>query len=82
MRHYLDGSEAEVAAYFLTLDTVNFGSGWFPTLRKRAGWSGYFTVAWALADRFRAHGAWTPASCARCAPRRSPTRSASRATTS
>ena len=61
LRHYLDGSSAAVAAYFLTLDTVNFGSGWFPTLRKRAGSSGYFTVAWALADRFRAHGPWTPA---------------------
>ncbi len=61
VRHYLDGSEADVAAYFLTLDTVNFGSGWFPTLRKRAGCSGYFTVAWALADRFRAHGPWSAA---------------------
>ena len=61
VRHYLEGSPAEVAMYFLTLDSVNFGSGWFPTLRKRAGSSGYFTVAWALADRFRAHGPWTPA---------------------
>lgn len=61
LRHYLEGSSAEVCAYFLTLDAVNFGSGWFPTLRKRAGSSGYFTVAWALADRFRAHGPWTPA---------------------
>jgi hypothetical protein len=61
VRHYLEGSPAEVAAYFLALDTVNFGSGWFPTLRKRAGSSGYFTVAWALADRLRAHGSWTPA---------------------
>ena len=61
LRHYLDGSPARVAAYFLTLDTVNFGSGWFPTLRKRAGSSGYFTVAWALADRFRADGPWAPA---------------------
>jgi hypothetical protein len=61
LRHYLEGSAAEVAAYFLTLDTINFGSGWFPTLRKRAGSSGYFTVAWALADRFRADGPWTAA---------------------
>jgi hypothetical protein len=61
VRHYLDGAPQDVAMYFLTLDTVNFGSGWFPTLRKRAGSSGYFTVAWALADRFRAHGPWTPA---------------------
>src|SRR4051794_34146596 len=64
-RHFLDGSEADVATYLLTLDTINFGSGWWPTLRKRevAGRaiSGYFTVAWALADRFRAHGPWSNA---------------------
>ncbi len=59
MRHYLEGSEADVATYLLTLDTVNFGSGWFPTLRKRPNCSGYFTVAWSLADRFRAHGPWS-----------------------
>ena len=39
----------------------NFGSGWFPTLRKRRGSSGYFTVAWALADRFRDAGPWSNA---------------------
>ncbi len=61
LRHYLDGDPPDVAMYFLTLDSVNFGSGWFPTLRKRAGSSGYFTVAWAIADRFRAHGPWTAA---------------------
>jgi hypothetical protein len=61
VRHYLEGSPGEVAMYFLTVDAVNFGSGWFPTLRKRAGSSGYFTVAWAIADRFRAQGPWTPA---------------------
>ena len=60
-RHYLEGSRADVAAYLLTLDAVNFGSGWFPTLRKRPGCSGYYTVAWALADRFRAHDPWTGA---------------------
>jgi hypothetical protein len=58
-RHYLEGSEADVATYLLTLDAINFGSGWFPVLRKRPGCSGYFTVASALADRFRAHGPWT-----------------------
>jgi putative queuosine salvage protein len=58
-RHYLEGSRADVAAYLLTLDAINFGSGWFPTLRKRPRCSGYFTVAWALADRFRAHGPWS-----------------------
>jgi hypothetical protein len=64
-RHYLEGEPADVAAYILALDAINFGSGWFPTLRKRRGpdgtaVSGYFTVAWGLADRFRALGPWTP----------------------
>jgi len=59
-RHFLDGSREEVIAYLLTLGAVNFGSGWFPTLRKRPGSSGYFTIASALADRQRAHGPWTP----------------------
>jgi hypothetical protein len=65
-RHHLDAPPEEVIAYFLTLDTINFGSGWFPTLRKRVAGdglpvSGYFTVAWRLADRFRAAGPWTNA---------------------
>ena len=59
-RHYLEGDPAGVADYMLALDTVNFGSGWFPTLRKRTSEgkpvSGYFTVSWALADHVRAHG--------------------------
>jgi hypothetical protein len=61
VRHYLEGSRADVAAYMLTLDAINFGSGWFPTLRKRPGCSGYFTVAWSLADRWRSEGAWPAA---------------------
>jgi len=58
-RHFLEGSRDDVASYLVTLDAINFGSGWFPTLRKRPGCSGYYTVAWALADRFRADGPWT-----------------------
>jgi hypothetical protein len=58
-RHYLEGSAEDVADYMLVLDSINFGSGWFPTLRKRPGCSGYFTVAWALADRWRMHGPWS-----------------------
>jgi hypothetical protein len=56
--HYLEGSGEDVAAYLLALDAINFGSGWFPTLRKRPGRSGYFTIAGALTDRWRADGAW------------------------
>ena len=58
-RHYLDGTREDVASYLLTLDSINFGSGWFPTLLKRPGCSGYYTVSWALADHFRAHGPWS-----------------------
>ncbi len=58
-RHFLEGTSGDVASYMLTLDTINFGSGWFPTLRKRPGCSGYFTVAWALAERWRSSGPWS-----------------------
>jgi hypothetical protein len=57
--HYLDGEPADVVTYLLVLDSINFGSGWFPTLNKRPGCSGYVTIAWALADRFRSHGPYT-----------------------
>jgi hypothetical protein len=62
--HFLEGSAEEVALYLLTVDAVNFGSGWFPTLRKRPGLSGYLTVASALADRFRREGPWSAAELA------------------
>jgi hypothetical protein len=32
-QHFLEGSPEQVARYVLILDTINFGSGWFPTLR-------------------------------------------------
>ena len=53
------GSDAETAAFVLTLDAINFGSGWFPVLRKRAGRSGYLTIAGALRERFEGSGAWS-----------------------
>jgi hypothetical protein len=58
-RHYLEGSPEQVAHYMLVLDSINFGSGWFPTLRKRPGMSGYFTVASSLTDLWRAEGGWS-----------------------
>jgi hypothetical protein len=58
-RHYLEGAPGDVATYLLALDAINFGSGWFPLLRKRPFSSGYHTVAWALADHVRAHGSPT-----------------------
>src|SRR4051795_8567026 len=55
-RHYLEGSRDDVANYILALDAINFGSGWFPLLRKRPFSSGYLTVAWGLADCYRRQG--------------------------
>jgi hypothetical protein len=56
--HVQAGSREELAAFWLTLDAINFGSGWFPTLRKRQGHSGYLTLAAGLKDRFDDSGAW------------------------
>jgi Potential Queuosine, Q, salvage protein family len=47
----------ERAAFSLTLNAINFGSGWFPTLRKPGGLSGFRTVEAGL----RARGPWTAA---------------------
>ena len=57
--YHFVGDPADTVAYVLTLDAINFGSGYFPHLRKRPGLSGYFTVAAALTDRFRARGPFT-----------------------
>ncbi|MBA3262904.1 MAG: hypothetical protein H0T69_10645 [Thermoleophilaceae bacterium] len=57
--HFLEGPRDLVADHLLQLDAINFGSGWFPTLRKRPGRSGYLTVASAMADHARAHGPWS-----------------------
>jgi hypothetical protein len=49
------------AAHWLQLDAVNFGSGWFPTLRKPGGRSGYRTIASALELHAAHDGPWTAA---------------------
>ncbi|HXO07768.1 MAG TPA: queuosine salvage family protein [Solirubrobacteraceae bacterium] len=49
----------QLAAFWLQLDAINFGSGWFPTLRKRDGRSGYGTIAAALQERAERYGPWT-----------------------
>lgn len=56
-RCHLLGRGRDTVAFFLTLNAVNFGSGYFPRLKKRPGTdSGYLTVAAALTERFSAHG--------------------------
>jgi hypothetical protein len=52
----LTGDRETTAAFWMCLDAINFGSGWFPTLRKREGRSGYFTVAIGLREWFTAAG--------------------------
>ncbi len=56
----VEGERELRAAFVFCLDAINFGSGWWPTIRKRPGHSGYFTIAAGLTERFRAAGAWSP----------------------
>lgn len=56
-----EGDREARAAFVLCLDAINFGSGWWPTIRKRPGHSGYFTIAAGLTERFREVGPWSPA---------------------
>lgn len=49
------------AAFWLTLDAINFGSGWFPTLRKRSEPTGYRTIASGVRRRFQSAGPWSAA---------------------
>jgi hypothetical protein len=65
--HYLDKGDATVA-YILILDTINFGSGYFPHLHKRPGMSGYFSIAASLTDFFGAQGPPTAAELTQLSP--------------
>ena len=47
---WLVGDEERRCGLVLALDAVNFGSGWHPLLRKRAGLSGARTVATAFTE--------------------------------
>lgn len=53
------GNDEETVAYVVTLDAINFGSGYFPHLEKRPEMSGYFTVALSLKERFERAGPLT-----------------------
>jgi hypothetical protein len=66
--HMRLSDDRETLAYVLTVDAVNFGSGWFPVLRKLEGRSGYFTIATALRRHFEANGSWSAAALARIRP--------------
>jgi hypothetical protein len=55
---YYLGTPEDTAAYILTLDAINFGSGYFPYLTKRPGYSGYFTIAISLRENWESEGPW------------------------
>jgi hypothetical protein len=59
--HHVLATPADTVAFLLTLDSVNFGSGYFPLLRKRPGMSGYFTIASSLKERWEREGPLTGA---------------------
>jgi Potential Queuosine, Q, salvage protein family len=63
--HFAAGEVEARAAFVVCLDAINFGSGWWPTIRKRSGRSGYTTIAMGVAERFRRVGAWPAAELAR-----------------
>ncbi len=57
----VEGDREARIAFVLCLDAINFGSGWWPTICKRPGHSGYFTIAAGLTERFRDGGPWSAA---------------------
>lgn len=59
LAHHHRASEGSTLAFIVTLDTINFGSGYWPVLRKRPGLSGYMTVATSLKERFDSSGPWS-----------------------
>ncbi|HEY5708671.1 MAG TPA: queuosine salvage family protein [Solirubrobacterales bacterium] len=66
--HLAEGDRESRTAFVVCLDAINFGSGWWPTIRKRPGHSGYFTIAAGLTERFREDGPWSPAELTRLEP--------------
>lgn len=68
--HQRLASPQATVAYVLTLNAVNFGSGWFPHLRKEPGLSGYRTVATRLRRRFEKEGPFTAAELREMTPSR------------
>jgi hypothetical protein len=58
-RPYEPRERDHVTALWLTLDAINFGSGWFPTLHKPPGRTGYHTISSGVRRHFEHRGAWT-----------------------
>ncbi len=58
--HHFIGDAETTAAYFIVLDTLNFGSGYFEHLAPYNGETGYYAVATALRDWFVRDGVPAP----------------------
>ena len=54
------GDPEAAAAFAICMNAINFGSGWWPTVRKRPGMSGYSTMAAGVNERFAGEGPWAP----------------------
>jgi hypothetical protein len=61
--HLLDAGDRTVA-YLVLLETINFGSGYFPWVQPRDGLTGYSMVADALREYIETHGVPDPADLA------------------
>jgi len=57
--HYIGHGDGTLI-FFIILDTINFGSGYFPYLNKLKGKSGYFTIAKHLKNYFLTNGTLSP----------------------
>jgi hypothetical protein len=63
--HLAFRDDETTVAFALTLNAVNFGSGYFPHLKKDGELSGYRTIASALRRRFEREGALSAAQLSR-----------------
>lgn len=63
--HLAFRDESTTVAFAITLNAINFGSGYFPHLKKNGELSGYRTIASALRQRFDREGALSAAQLAR-----------------
>ena len=67
--HFLDGEPEEVARYVLVLDAINFGSGWFASLRVPRGESATTALTRRLTEHARERGGtWTAGELRRIGP--------------
>jgi putative queuosine salvage protein len=56
---FADADPEVAAAFAICMNAINFGSGWWPTIRKRPSHSGYGTMAAGVMERFTDEGPWS-----------------------